>query len=429
MDLNIGKHLVVLGMNHLCSDIQIRERFFLSQSRIPDVLSAIMKLPDISEALILSTCNRIELYAVVTNTDMACSNLLRFLSDYHAVETEKFKKYTYFYNCYKAAYHFYEVISSLDSLVVGEYQIVSQVKQAYRIAWENGFTGPFLNKLFHYAISAGKKVRTDTEIGTGIVSVASVAVDLACRGLNGIKNKSALIIGAGEMSKLTAKHLINSGVEDITFVNRTEERASEIASQFGVKSAEFSKWLDMAVSSDLIISSTGSPHRIITLQKASQIMKLRKKRPLILIDIAMPRDIEPGVENIEGITVYTIDNLIEIVEENSQSRKDEIVKARHIISEEVQKYYFWYNSRKVQSILVKLRDQFASIRDMELQRYSSVFSSLPENTQKEVRKFAASLTEKFLHVPSTVLKKRSTDNEYEKFVDAVTDLFNLDRKK
>lgn len=429
MDLNVGKHLVVLGMNHLCSDIRIREQFFLSQSRIPDVLSAVMKLPDISEALILSTCNRIELYAVVTNTDMACSNLLKFLSDYHVVETEKFKKYTYFYNCYKAAYHFYEVISSLDSLVIGEYQIVSQVKQAYRIAWENGFTGPFLNKLFHYAISAGKRVRTETEIGTGIVSVASVAVDLARRELNGIKNKSALIIGAGEMSKLTAKHLINSGVGDITFVNRTEHRARDIASQFGVKSLEFSKWLEIAVSSDLIISSTGSPHRIITLQKASQIMKLRKKKPLILIDIAMPRDVEPGVENIEGITVCTIDNLIETVEENSQSRKDEIVKARCIIYEEVQKYYFWYNSRKVQSILVKLRDQFASIRDMELQRYSSVFSSLPEDVQEEVRKFAASLTDKFLHVPSTVLKERSTDNECEKFVDAVTDLFNLDRKK
>lgn len=427
MDLNVGKHLVVLGMNHLCSDIEIRERFFLSQSRIPAVLSCIMKLPDISEALVLSTCNRIEFYAVVTDTEKAHPNLLKFLSDYHKIETEKFEKYTYFYNCYKAAYHLYKVISSLDSLVIGEYQIVSQVKKAYRTAWENGSTGPFLNKLFHFAISAGKKVRTETGIGEGIISVASVAVDLACRELNGLDNKKALIIGAGEMSKLTARHLVNSGLRDITFINRTEKRAQEIASQFGVSYLEFSKWRDIAVSCDLIISSTGSPHRIITIKKASEIMRIRKNRPLVLIDIAMPRDIEPGVENIEGIYVFTIDHLMEIVDENSQSRKDEIVKAESIISEEVKKYYFWYNSRKVQSVLVKLREQIASIRDMELKRYSSAFSSFPEPVREEIKKFAASLTDKFLHIPSTILKERSADDDCEKFVDAITDLFNLDK--
>jgi glutamyl-tRNA reductase len=420
-----GKHVVLLGMNHSCSKAELRDRLLFTGQKLEAGLQKISQDPELLESLILSTCNRVEMYAVVRDPAAGRRRLLGFLSDFHGVPVEEFEQHLYFYHCEKAAEHFFNVIASLDSMVIGETQILGQVKDAYRTAVEMGNTGTILNKLFHIGIEAGKRVRAETKISDGVLSISSAAVDLAKKILGDLSARTSMVIGAGEMSTLTAKHLAAAGIKKMYFANRTIENAQPLAEQFGGSALLLDEKEAVLPECDIIISSTCSPHFILTPDQIKKVMAQRKHRALFCIDIAAPRDIHPDVGRIRNVFLFTIDDLSQVVSENSKARAHEIGKAGTIIAEELGKYYAWFRSQKVLPTLVSLRRQFEAIMDEELARYDSQMNALPESSRRLIRQITTSLTNKFLNNPSKILKEVASEDDggvYARTVAAVFDL-------
>ena len=415
----------MIGINHTCSTVDLRDRLFIRESQLGKAYALLSSSPELRETLILSTCNRVEIYAVTSNIGDAEKLLTKILSEFHSIPVEDFQSHLYFFHCLKAVEHLYQVVASLDSLVIGDYQILAQVKRAYRLACQYRATGQVLNKLFHFAITAGKRVHTETRISEGVVSIASVAVDLAEKLIGKLDTVTALIIGAGQMSKLTARHLTSAGVKKIYFANRTREHATELATLFNGIPLSLLEWTTVFQNCDIVLSSTSAPHYIITPELVSSAMSARKHRPFFLIDIAAPRDIDPSVKEIDNVFLYNIDDLTGVANENTRLRKDKIVKARHVLDEEISRYVEWYASLKILPALLSLRKNFETIRDNELQRYSSALTRLPDTEQETFRQFAESLTEKFLNVPSRVLKEKSAEEDCALFADLLMDLFQL----
>ena len=428
-DTNTGKHVVVLGINHTSSSSDLRDRLVFIGSAKEQALKKLVKWEGVLESVIISTCNRMEIYAVVNNTSEGRDNLLNFLGDFHGISTEDFASNMYYYNCHKAVEHLYYVVSSLDSMVIGEYQILGQVKDSYREAMHNGNTGTILNKLFHLAIEGGKRVRTETDIGKGAVSVSSVAVELATKILGKLSNKSALILGAGEMSKITARHLVSSGIQKLYFANRTRERAMDMARLFNGIPLSLDERPGIMEQCDFVLSSTGAPHYIIEKKEMEEVMKKRKNRAIFLIDIAAPRDIHPDVRKLDNVFLYSIDELTGVVDDNTSMRSAEIKRVQALLKEEQEKYFAWYDSLKLLPALLLLRKKFEIMCEEELERYSSAISNVPEPSQKLIRQFADSLTKKYLRIPSRVLKENVVNIDPGLLADSVMQLYELEREK
>lgn len=419
------KHVVVLGMNHTSSRAELRDRLLLVKGNLEPALKKLAEDSNIFESFILSTCNRVEVYAVMEDPARARELLIDFFSDFHGIPKQEFESHLYFYHCEEAVGHLFSVVASLDSMVIGEYQILAQVKEAYRIARDMGNTGTILNKLFHFAMETGKRVRTETKISDGILSIASAAVDLAKKILGELSTRTALIIGAGEMSELTARHLASAGIKKMYFANRTLENALLMSEQFGGTALLLNERDTVMPECDIVISSTGSPHFIITCDQVKTIMGLRKHRALFLIDIAAPRDIEPDVGQLNNVFLYCIDDLSQVVSKTSKMRANEIGRAREIIEEDLENYFEWYRSLKVLPTLISLRKQFEFLRDEELQRYAADIGNLPEASQLLIRQFAASLTKRFLSNPSKVLKEVAADRDSGIYTKSITTIFDL----
>jgi len=420
-----ARHVVLLGINHSCSKADLRDRLLFTGSKLEAGLEKIALDPELLESLILSTCNRVEIYAVVRDPAAARSRLLRFFSDFHGIAVEEFEQHMYFYHCEKAADHFFNVISSLDSMVIGETQILGQVKDAYRTAVEMGNTGTILNKLFHIGIESGKRVRAETRISDGILSISSAAVDLARKILGDLSCRTSLVIGAGEMSVLTAKNLAAAGIKKMYFANRTIENALPLAEQFGGTALLLDEKETVLADCDIVISSTGSPHFIITPDQIKKVMTARKHRALFCIDIAAPRDIHPDVGRIQNVFLFTIDDLSQVVSENSKSRALEIGNARAIIEQDLEKYYAWFRSQKVLPTIVSLRKQFEGIMDEELARYASQINALPEPSRQLIRQIAVSLTNKYLNNPSKILKEVAAADDGGLYARSIAAVFDL----
>jgi glutamyl-tRNA reductase len=420
------KHVVVLGMNHQSSAGDLRDRALFSGSRLENGLAALAEKGIVDESLILSTCNRVEIYAVTGRPKHTREELLTWWSEFTEVDRESLRSHTYFYHCGEAVRHLYRVVSSLDSMVIGETQILGQVKGAFTMARDIGNTGTMLNRLFFMAIETGKRVQSETAISEGLVSISSVAVELAQKILGRLKKRSVLILGAGEMSKLTAKHLTSAGVTRLYFANRTRERAVELAASFQGTPLLLRERDTVFPICDMVVSSTGSPHHIITLDEIRGIMARRSNRPLFLIDIAAPRDIDPRVGNLPNVFLYGIDDLSAVVRENTAMRKQEVTVAEEIIEQEFAKYEEWYRSLRVLPTLISLRKRFEEDCERELKRYNSEIGTLTPEAQDIVRRFAVSLTKRFLRSPSRSLRDVAARNEGVDLADAVSDLFELD---
>jgi glutamyl-tRNA reductase len=420
-----GKHVVVLGMNHSCSKAELRDKLLFTGHKLEPALQKLAQDSALLESLILSTCNRVEIYAVVRDPAEARQRLLHFFSEFHGIPVEEFEQHLYFFHCEKAAEHFFNVIASLDSMVIGETQILGQVKEAYRTAVEMRNTGVILNKLFHIGIEAGKRVRTETKISDGILSISSAAVDLAKKILGDLSCSTAMVIGAGEMSVLTAKHLVAAGIQKMYFANRTIENAQPLAEQFGGSALLLEEKETVLAECDIVISSTGSPHFILTPEGVKKVMTQRKNRALFCIDIAAPRDIHPDVGRIPNVFLFTIDDLSQVVSRNSQARSGEIGKARALLEEDLEKYYSWFRSQKVLPTLVSLRKRFEEILDDELARYESQINSLPEPSRRLVRQIATSLTNKFLNSPSKILKEVALEEDGGAHARSIATVFDL----
>ncbi|HVO64862.1 MAG TPA: glutamyl-tRNA reductase [Syntrophales bacterium] len=419
-------NIILIGMNHKTAPLEIRERLSLACGDNINPLIEIMNIPQIKEAIYLATCNRVEVLANTQDLGGAIEKLKTFILNHGNLSWEEMARCLYLYYDHEAVRHFFRVASSIDSLVMGEPQILGQVKDAYRIAVEHNATGVILNKVIHHAFRTAKRVRTETGIANNAVSVSFAAVELAKKIFGSFKGKTILLIGAGEMSELAAKHLINNGVEKIFITNRTYARAVQMADNFYGTAIEFEKFSEKLQDVDIVISSTGAPGYVIDASMIESTLRRRKNRLLFLIDIAVPRDIDPAAGEIENVYLYNIDNLQDIVDSNLKSRKNEAEKAEVIIDEEMSKYMQWVSTLEVVPTIVSLREKMEGIIRGELAKSGAWMESLSVVERRNVELLINSIINKILHDPITGLKEESHDNGAMPYIAVIRRLFGLD---
>jgi len=424
--LSDGMNIVLIGMNHKTAPLEIRERLPLSSRNNVHPLLEMIKIPQIKEAFYLSTCNRVEALASAVDAKAVVERLKEFIFPHGDLTSEEMARCLYVYFDHEAVRHLFRVASSIDSLVMGEPQILGQVKEAYRQAAELRTTGVILNRVVHHAFRVAKRVRTETEIAGNAVSVSFAAVELAKKIFGALKGKTVLLIGAGEMSELAARHLIKYGVDRILIANRTYTRALEMARDFHAGVIEFDRLGEGLRDADIVISSTGAPGYVINAEMVAAALHRRKSRLLFLIDIAVPRDIDPAAGNIDNVYLYNIDNLQEIVDENLNNRRREAEKAEAIIEEEALKYREWFGTLKVVPTIVSLREKVEGIITGELGRSLSWMRNLSPEQRKNVEILASSILNKVLHDPIAALKEESQNGGALPYIAALRRLFRLD---
>jgi glutamyl-tRNA reductase len=417
--------LVVVGLNHNTAPIQIRECLAFPEDKMEDALSKLHTIPSVRENMIVSTCNRVEIYAATRRTDEAILDLKHFLSQYHRLPLKEFERSLYAFAGEEAVKHIFRVSSSLDSMVKGEAQILGQIKSAYEMAVESKTSGLILHRLLHRAFHVAKRVRTETKIGDRGVSVSSVAVEVAEKIFGTLEKKTALLIGAGEMCDLAARHLVAGGVEMVLVTNRTYERAVALAQEFRGEAIPFDDMDQGLRKVDIVISATDAPQYLIRHDQMAKVIKDRKQKPIFLIDIADPRNVEPSVNDIENIYLYNIDNLQEVADENIKDREKEALKAETIVQEEVIKFVNWYHSLEVTPTIVALRKKFEEIRKRELEKTLSLHPNLSDKEKKSLEALTSAIINKILHSPSALLKQTNVEGTADLYLDTLRALFQL----
>lgn len=423
--------IISVGTSHHVAPVEFREQLAFSNEQLIESLNHLRDSYKLQEAVILSTCNRVELYAVTNSnqfTESPTKSLLDFLSHYHRVGLETLKKWSFHHRNLDTILHLFRVTSSLDSMVVGESQIVSQVKEAYDLSRSAGGTGEILNRLFGKAFSVGKRIRTETTITTGAVSISYAAVELAKKIFNTLEDKTVAIIGAGEMSELTAKHLVSNGVSKVIVANRTYERAVKIAEKFKGTPVAYENDLGFLIDADIVISSTDAPHYLIERKPLIEIMRKRKHRYMFLIDISVPRDIDPDVSKINHAFLYNIDDLEAVVTSNLNERKQEAVRAEQIVSEEAKRFYDQLQVLKVNPTIKSLHKRFQQVAETELQSCINQ-TSLSEKQEAAIKSMTQAIVKKLLHEPVDNLRHTVNDGnaDHGKYVQALQELFSLDQ--
>lgn len=416
--------MIIVGMNHNSAPLTVRERVAVSGEQLVDALLDARAGAGLDEIVILSTCNRTELVCV-TDGQPRAEVALGWLGRYHHLEPGEIGDYCYVFEGTDAVKHLIEVACGLDSMVVGEPQILGQLKSAFTAAQEHGTVGSVLDHAFQHCFAFAKRVRSETAIGANPVSVAYAAVDLSRHLFADLKGHRALLIGAGETMELVARHLRDSGVRDIVVANRTLGRARELAAQFEARAVLLSEIPDELRRADIVISSTGSQLPILGKGAVESAMKVRRHQPIFMVDIAVPRDIEPEVGELRDVYLYSIDDLRGIVEENMRNRRSEADKAQVIVEEAVSKYSLHLKSLDVVSTVKAFRQKAETIRDAEIER---ALRSLERGdaTETVLRQLARSLTNKLIHAPTVTLKKAGIEGRREQIA-WVRELFELGR--
>jgi glutamyl-tRNA reductase len=408
--------LVLLGINHTTAPIEVRERLAIPAARLADATRTLLHQPGIREGLILSTCNRVELLTLQDdNTEAANTqpqiktDLLRFLHEYFAVPPHDIQPHLYEFREREAVRHLFRVASSLDSMVVGEPQILGQVKDSYTIAREVGAVSTHLESLLQRTFTVAKKVRSETQIGSSSVSIASVAVDLARKIFGSLEGKTVLLVGAGKMSELAARHLIQQGAASILVTNRTPARAEQIAADFSTpnihtEAIPFDALYDQAARADIVITSTGAPQKIFGRSHGQHFLQRRRNRPMFFIDIAVPRDVDPRMNEVEGCFVYDIDDLQQVATANLADRSREAAAAETIVSREVEKYQQRLHSLDAVPAIKALQQQAEAIREAELARSAKRLADLTPQQREAIDALTRALTAKLLHPQLTALR-------------------------
>jgi glutamyl-tRNA reductase len=419
-------NIVVVGLSHKTAAVEIREKVAFAPTHMEKPLHALVGLEDITEGVIVSTCNRVEIYVTTRDIAGGIARVKRFLADHHNVSLEWLEPHLYAYHGEDAIRHVFRVASSLDSMVVGEPQILGQIKTSYGYAAEYKSSGIILNRFLHKAFSVAKRVRTETKIASSAVSVAFAAVELARKIFNDLSDKTVMLIGAGEMCELAAKHFLNNGVRGLMVTNRTFERAEKLAEEFDGKAVRFDDLFDQLHKADIILSSTGAPHAIIGAGDLDAVMRRRKQKPMFFIDIAIPRDIDPAVNDVENVYLFTVDDLQEVVAANLQQRKEEANRAEEIVNQEIGQFFKWLSSLEVTPTIVALRSKFDEIRRAELDKTLAGWKDLPPDGQKRLEALTNAIMNKLLHPPTSLIKKAGQGGRTDLYVDALRALFELE---
>ncbi len=423
--------LLVLGINHISAPIEVREKLAFLERDLPRALTALCALPNIREGALLSTCNRTEAYAVAAPEAGPLENALaEFLAGWHGLSRHEFDGHLYCYRAGAAANHLFSVSSGLDSMILGEPDIQRQVKTALEAAQSANSLGARLNRLFQDALVTGKRTRTETGIARGTFSVGAAAVELATQIFGeSLAGHSVLVLGAGKMSEVTARHLLARGAPAVLVANRTFEKAETLAAQFGGSARRFDDLPALLATADIVVCSTAAPHPIVTRDLVQSAMRVRRGRPLYLIDIAVPRDVEASVDALENVYLYNIDHLQELVAGARHSRAGEVTRAREIVEASTAEYLRWERSLEVAPLVVAVRQKLDTARQSELERLRSRLPDLPEKDWRTIEAAFASLTNKIAHPASVAIKSAPETENGAAALDTIRRAFGVEEEK
>ncbi|MFP5204572.1 MAG: glutamyl-tRNA reductase [Acidobacteriota bacterium] len=405
--------LALIGVNHKTAPIALREKIAIGRDELPEALRALAATPGVTECMIVSTCNRVELIAAVEG---AVAPLTGFLSNYFGIDSEVVGPHLYEYRDQEAVSHLFRMAASLDSMVVGEPQILGQVKEAFAVARVTGTVAGQLDHLLQGALAAAKRARSETGIGSNSVSIASVAVDMARKIFGSLQGRTVFLVGAGKMSELAARHLVQQGAGTILVSNRTEERARRMAEEFKGRVIPFEQLHEAASEADIVISSTGAPQPIFRREHGQAFLHRRKNRPMFFIDIAVPRDVDPKMNELDGIFVYDIDDLQQVAASHMEERSRQAVDAETLIAAEVERFHQRQRTVNVAPAIVALQRRAEEIRVAELQRMHARLGTLSAEQLAAVEALTRGLVNKFLHPPMQALKQAAREGDAVKLV-------------
>ena len=421
-------HILTLGLNHTTAPVAIREKLALPDSAVTQALGQLVNGYGMHEAAILSTCNRSEIY-VASDRSEALNEARRYLSEVQGVDVSQFQPHFYELSDGDAVRHLFGVACGIDSMVIGESQILKQVRDALEVAQHNGSARLLLNELFQRSLRVGKRARTETNIGRGRLSVSTAAVELASQIFDSLTGRSALLIGAGEMVELTAQYLVDGGIDRFYVANRTFERAAELARRFDGEAVPFDELTECVSQVDIVISSTAASGFVISAGALRGVMQQRRGRPLFLIDIAVPRDIDPQSREIDNVFLFDIDNLSQVVEANRSEREREILQVEKVIDQELRDFLGWFNALSAGPLIRALRRRAEDLSRLELERWSGKLAHLDEADRQLLEGILQGYANKMLHVPVTQLRELAGSADGYAQLDTVRRLFDLKTEK
>ncbi|BCG60541.1 glutamyl-tRNA reductase [Paenibacillus sp. URB8-2] len=419
-------HIVAVGLNYRTAPVEVREQFAFAEKDLPAALHQLMRTKSVLEGVIVATCNRTEIYVVVDRLPM-CGHFIRsFMEQWFGVKSEQFTQHMYIYEDEQAIRHLFRVTCGLDSMVIGETQILGQVRSAFLTAQSEGVTGTWFNRLFKQAVTVGKRAHSETSIGESAVSVSYAAVELGKRIFGMFTGKKVLILGAGKMSELTVKHLYASGAAEVVVANRTLARAAELAEKFAGRPCTLEEAASRLYEFDIVISSTGAGGYVLTAGRIAESMKNRPSRPLFMIDIAVPRDIDPSASELPNVFLYDIDDLEGIVESNLEMRRSEAAKIEGLIAEESDSFQHWVKTLGVQPVIRALQEKSNAIHEETLDSLFNKLPELDEHQRKIIRRLTKSIVNQMMHDPINVIKEMSGDKNGNESLEFFTKIFALE---
>ncbi len=412
------------GLNYKTAPVDIRERLSVPESSYQDLISRVYSLESILEVCILSTCNRVEIYGITDNVEETKEGLLNILSEFSGLDTKTIEKYMFFLTDTEAIKHIFRVSASLDSMVIGEPQIVCQFKDSFTKARESKAVRHIMTRLFDKAMNVSKKVRTQTGISKRAVSISYAAIELAKKIFEDLSDKNVLLIGAGEMAELAARHLSASGVKHIFVSNRTFEKAVNLADSFGGSAIRFEKLYEFLPEADIVIVSTGAKEPILKKEHMKDVVKKRKGNPVFIIDISVPRNVSEDVNDVENVYLYNIDDLKAVVDENMRERKLQAQMAEIILEDEVRKFEKWLKQLKVTPTIMYIRNFANEVREYQLQKLFNTMPYLNEKERETIDLAVRAIINKILHRPTMYIKDIASKEEGEKLLEIVEELFH-----
>lgn len=405
-------NLLLTGLNHKTAPVEVRERLAVNAEQLPAALDALRACPGVDEVMLLSTCNRVEVLAHGgSDKPLDERPLVEALAAMRGLEAEALKPHFYVYRGEDALRHLFRVASSLDSMVLGEPQILGQLKEAFEFALGKKTTGVLLNRLMKKAISVAKRVRTETRIAENAVSISFAAVELAKKIFTDLAGKAFMLLGAGEMAELAAKHMINSGVRSIVVANRTFETGCRLAEEFQGRAIRFDDFLAEMTRADIVICSTGAPDYVLRKPEMQKVMKERKNRPVFIFDISVPRNIDPAINDLENVYLYDVDDLQGVVDANVLERRKEAMKAETIIEEEIETFKRWLSSLDAVPAVVALREKAEAIKREEIEKALNRMPDLGEKERRAIEAMAGAIVNKLIHAPTVALKEDAEDKD------------------
>jgi glutamyl-tRNA reductase len=417
--------VVVLGLNHRTVPLDLLERVTIDDSRLPKALHDVIGRDHVSEAVVLSTCNRTEVYVVAEKFHPAFADLRAFFSELAFVPPDELADHLYVHDGDAAATHLFEVAAGLDSAVVGEAEILGQVRHAWERAQGEGASGSQLNLLFRHALEVGKRARTETAIGRHVASVSSAAVAMAAERLGSLEGRSILVMGAGEMGEGMVRSLVASGVADVRIANRTWDRADELAERLGGRAIRLVDLDETLSAVDLLLTGTGASSMLIEHADLARVMQSRRGRPLLVVDVAVPRDVDPTAGDLPGVTLLDMDDLRRFAEAGLAERRREVALVRSMVHEELDRFLAVASAREVAPLVASLREQADAVRRSEIERYRARLGELDERQVEALEGLTHAIVAKLLHQPTVGLKSAAGTPKGERLADALRDLFDL----